>query len=124
MIAPAADIVTVAAPELVDVAPVDPVAPVAPAPPITPAPVATAAPIAAVVTPAVPAPAEKKPGFFARLKQGLSKTEPDLGNGLASLFLRKKIDEELYEELETQLLMADVGVENQPEIDQTTDPAC
>lgn len=109
--APAADIVTVAAPELVDVAPVDPGVPVAPAPPITPAPVATAAPLAAVVTPAVAAPAEKKPGFFARLKQGLSKTSQNLGNGLASLFLGKKIDEELYEELETQLLMADVGVE-------------
>ena len=54
---------------------------------------------------------EKKPGFFARLKQGLSKTSQNLGNGLASLFLGKKIDDELYEELETQLLMADVGVD-------------
>ncbi|MBU1439275.1 MAG: signal recognition particle-docking protein FtsY [Gammaproteobacteria bacterium] len=55
--------------------------------------------------------ADKKPGFFARLKQGLSKTSQNLGNGLASLFLGKKIDEDLYEELETQLLMADVGVD-------------
>lgn len=55
--------------------------------------------------------AEKKLGFFARLKQGLSKTSQNLGNGLASLFLGKKIDDDLYEELETQLLMADVGVE-------------
>jgi len=54
---------------------------------------------------------EKKPGFFARLKQGLAKTSQNLGNGLASLFLGKKIDDELYEELETQLLMADVGVD-------------
>ncbi len=54
---------------------------------------------------------EKKLGFFARLKQGLAKTSQNLGNGLASLFLGKKIDDELYEELETQLLMADVGVE-------------
>ncbi len=54
---------------------------------------------------------EKKLGFFARLKQGLSKTSQNLGNGLASLFLGKKIDDDLYEELETQLLMADVGVE-------------
>ncbi|MCT6698770.1 signal recognition particle-docking protein FtsY [Rheinheimera sp. 4Y26] len=54
---------------------------------------------------------EKKPGFFARLKQGLSKTSQNLGNGLASLFLGKKIDDDLYEELETQLLMADVGVD-------------
>jgi len=55
--------------------------------------------------------AAKKPGFFARLKQGLSKTSQNLGNGLASLFLGKKIDDDLYEELETQLLMADVGVD-------------
>ena len=54
---------------------------------------------------------EKKPGFFARLKQGLAKTSQNLGNGLASLFLGKKIDDDLYEELETQLLMADVGVD-------------
>jgi fused signal recognition particle receptor len=57
-----------------------------------------------------PQPAER-PGFFARLKQGLTKTSQNLGNGLASLFLGKKIDDDLYEELETQLLMADVGVE-------------
>jgi fused signal recognition particle receptor len=75
------------------------------APVVTPAPVAAAT---AVITPAL---AEKKPGFFARLKQGLSKTSQNLGNGLASLFLGKKIDDELYEELETQLLMADVGVD-------------
>lgn len=55
--------------------------------------------------------AEKKLGFFARLKQGLAKTSQNLGNGLASLFLGKKIDDDLYEELETQLLMADVGVD-------------
>lgn len=52
-----------------------------------------------------------KPGLFARLRQGLSKTSQNLGSGLASLFLGKKIDDELYEELETQLLMADVGVD-------------
>jgi fused signal recognition particle receptor len=75
------------------------------------APVVTPAPVAAATAVITPAPAEKKPGFFARLKQGLSKTSQNLGNGLASLFLGKKIDDELYEELETQLLMADVGVE-------------
>ena len=67
----------------------------------------------ATVAPVVelqPQPAER-PGFFARLKQGLTKTSQNLGNGLASLFLGKKIDDDLYEELETQLLMADVGVD-------------
>lgn len=67
----------------------------------------------AVATVSITHPEEpaKKPGFFARLKQGLAKTSQNLGSGLASLFLGKKIDDELYEELETQLLLADVGVE-------------
>ena len=67
------------------------------------------------VAPAViaPAPAEtSKTGFFARLKQGLSKTSASIGEGMASLFLgRKTIDDELLEDIETRLLTADVGVE-------------
>ena len=51
-------------------------------------------------------------GFFARIREGLSRTRSQLGDGLASLFMgAKTIDEDLFEELETQLLMADVGVE-------------
>ena len=58
-------------------------------------------------------PAEtSKTGFFARLKQGLSKTSASIGEGMASLFLGKKvIDDELLEDIETRLLTADVGVE-------------
>jgi fused signal recognition particle receptor len=58
-------------------------------------------------------PAEQsKPGFFARLKQGLSKTSASIGEGMASLFLGKKvIDDDLLDEIETRLLTADVGVE-------------
>ena len=53
-----------------------------------------------------------KAGFFARLKQGLSKTSASLGEGMASLFLgRKAIDDDLLDEIETRLLTADVGVE-------------
>ena len=53
-----------------------------------------------------------KVSFFARLKQGLSKTSSSLGEGMASLFLGKKaIDDDLLDELETRLLTADVGVE-------------
>ncbi|WP_312904519.1 signal recognition particle-docking protein FtsY [Stutzerimonas nitrititolerans] len=53
-----------------------------------------------------------KLGFFARLKQGLSKTSASIGEGMASLFLGKKaIDDDLLDELETRLLTADVGVE-------------
>jgi len=61
----------------------------------------------------VAAPAEtSKTGFFARLKQGLSKTSASIGEGMASLFLGKKIiDDELLEDIETRLLTADVGVE-------------
>jgi fused signal recognition particle receptor len=53
----------------------------------------------------------QKEGFFARLKKGLSKTKENLGSGIVSLFRGKKIDDELFEELETQLLISDVGVE-------------
>lgn len=49
--------------------------------------------------------------FFSRLKSGLSRTSTNIGDGIANLFLGKKIDEDLFEELETQLLMADVGME-------------
>ena len=54
---------------------------------------------------------EAKLGFFARLKQGLSKTRKNLGGGLFDLFRGKQIDDELFEELETHLLLADIGVE-------------
>ncbi|SDB63139.1 signal recognition particle-docking protein FtsY [Pseudomonas sp. NFACC13-1] len=84
-----------------------------------------AAVVAPVVAPAAPGPApavleaepvrsaeENKVGFFARLKQGLSKTSASIGEGMASLFLGKKvIDDELLEDIETRLLTADVGVE-------------
>ncbi|MFK2911970.1 signal recognition particle-docking protein FtsY [Pseudomonas sp. 3HC3] len=74
-----------------------------------------AIPERAVPVPAAPvaAPAEQaKPGFFARLKQGLSKTSASIGEGMASLFLGKKvIDDDLLDEIETRLLTADVGVE-------------
>ncbi len=67
------------------------------------------APLAAA--PAVSEPATR-PGFFARLRQGLSKTSASIGEGMASLFLgRKEIDDDLLDDIETRLLTADVGVE-------------
>ncbi len=55
--------------------------------------------------------AAPKTGFFARLKAGLGKTRHQLGDGLATLVLgSKQIDDDLLEEIETQLLMADVGI--------------
>ena len=49
-------------------------------------------------------------GFFSRLRDSLSRTKESIGTGFISLFAGKKIDDDLYEELETQLLIADVGM--------------
>ncbi|MEZ8740566.1 signal recognition particle-docking protein FtsY [Photobacterium swingsii] len=53
----------------------------------------------------------KSEGFFARLMRGLKKTKMNFGSGFFDLFSGKKIDDELYEELEEQLLIADVGMD-------------
>jgi len=50
--------------------------------------------------------ADKKQSWMARLKSGLSKTS----NNLSLLFVGARIDEDLYEELEAALLMADAGM--------------
>lgn len=52
-----------------------------------------------------------KESFFARLKRGLMRTSENIGSGFIGLFRGKKIDDDLFEELEEQLLIADVGVE-------------
>lgn len=49
-------------------------------------------------------------GFFSRLVKGLLKTKQNIGAGFRSLFSGKKIDDDLFEELEEQLLVADIGV--------------
>jgi fused signal recognition particle receptor len=51
-------------------------------------------------------------GFFSRMKSGLSKTRKSFSSGMATLLIgAKEIDDELLEDIETQLLSADVGVE-------------
>ncbi|WP_084712722.1 signal recognition particle-docking protein FtsY [Pseudoalteromonas fuliginea] len=66
----------------------------------------------------------KKEGFFSRLKKGLLKTRVNIGSGFASIFSGKKIDDDLFEELETQLLTADLGVDTTMKlIDRLTDGA-
>ena len=56
-------------------------------------------------------------GFFQRLRHGLGRTSDNLVQGLGTLFLgRKEIDAELLEELESRLLLADVGVDATMEI--------
>jgi fused signal recognition particle receptor len=59
-----------------------------------------------IVPPPAPEPAQKQ-SWMARLRSGLSKTSA----GLTGIFVRTKIDDDLYEELETALLMSDAGVE-------------
>jgi fused signal recognition particle receptor len=83
--------------------PQDPILP--PQEPAAPVQVLENVPTAPAPTPA-PA-AEQKRSWLARLKTGLSKTS----SSLSMLFVGAKIDEDLYEELESALLMADAGVE-------------
>ncbi len=56
-------------------------------------------------------------GFFSKIKQGLQKTRDSLSNGVNSILNSfTKIDEELFEELEEILVMADIGVNTATEI--------
>jgi fused signal recognition particle receptor len=68
---------------------------------------APAEPVASVVQ------VQEKPSesFFARLKRSLARTKANIGAGFFGLFKGKKIDEDLFEELEEQLLIADVGMD-------------
>nr|WP_315445124.1 signal recognition particle-docking protein FtsY [uncultured Pseudomonas sp.] len=98
-----------------------PVAPVIHQPAPAPVVAAPVVPVEVVAETPVEAPRteETKAGFFARLKQGLSKTSASIGEGMASLFLgRKTIDDDLLDDLETRLLTADVGVEATTQIIQ------
>jgi len=59
----------------------------------------------------------QKAGFFTRMKQGLSRTSSNFAGGIGKLVLgEKEIDDELLEDIETQLLVADVGIEATTEI--------
>ena len=105
--------------------------PAAPAPVTAAAPVAAPAPTPVVVVPApVTAPAaEPRKGWLDKLKAGLRKT----GSSIATVFTGTQIDDALYEELETALLMADTGVKATEHLladlkrrvkdNKTTDPA-
>ena len=59
----------------------------------------------------------KKKGFFARLKEGLTKTRKSLSSGLNSIFSGfSHIDDDFYEELEEVMIMSDLGVRATDEI--------
>ncbi|PSU22311.1 signal recognition particle-docking protein FtsY [Photobacterium kishitanii] len=64
-----------------------------------------------VVTAAVEQEKPKSEGFFSRLMRGLKRTKTNFGAGFFGLFRGKQIDDELFEELEEQLLIADVGMD-------------
>ena len=104
----------------------------APAPPVAPTPSVPATPMAAA--PAVEAsaptpPVPERKGWLDKLKAGLRKT----GSSIATVFTGTQIDDALYEELETALLMADTGVKATEHLladlkkrvkeNKTTDPA-
>lgn len=113
-------------------APPAPENPPQPALPAAPAAAAAAAAPAATATPAAvpaPAPAPERKGWLDKLKAGLRKT----GSSIATVFTGTQIDDALYEELETALLMADTGVKATEHLladlkkrvkdSKTTDPA-
>ena len=66
---------------------------------------------------------EENLGFFARIKRGLTRTRSQFAENIGNLLLGKKaIDDELLEEIETQLLVADIGVDATSDIiDELTD---
>ncbi|GEA62663.1 signal recognition particle-docking protein FtsY [Vibrio comitans] len=69
---------------------------------------------------------QEKPteSFFARLKRSLARTKANIGAGFFGLFKGKEIDDDLFEELEEQLLIADVGMETTMKIiDSLTEKA-
>lgn len=55
---------------------------------------------------------QPKTGFFGRMKEGLTKTRRNFADGMVNILIGgKEIDDELLEEVEEQLLVADIGVE-------------
>ncbi len=59
----------------------------------------------------------EKKGFFSKLKSGLTKTRDSFVSGIDSIFTGfSEIDDDFYEELEEQLVMADIGVETSERI--------
>ncbi len=82
-----------------------------------PAPAIESEPVSAPAEPPVSDTATDDAGFFRRLRKGLGRTSDNLVQGLGEMFLGgKEIDDDLLEELESRLLLADVGVDATVEI--------
>lgn len=75
-------------------------------------PAVTAEPVATGSEPAESGEEDEQGGFFARMKVGLSRTRASFSNGIATVLIgAKEIDDELLEEMETQMLVADIGID-------------
>lgn len=86
-------------------------------PEVSDQPVAETAELENTVAPVAEAEPVRKKGLFAKLKKGLAKTRDVLNTDVRDLVpLGRKIDDDVLEELETQLLTADVGVDATMEI--------
>ena len=57
------------------------------------------------------APAPQKKGFFARLKEGLTKTRDSISDSFNNLFKASELNDDFYDELEETLVMSDMGYE-------------
>ena len=113
---PATEVATPAEESVAAAEPEQPAVKAAEIQPTAPAPAAAEPALSPVAS--VEQPKEKK-GFFSRIKSGLSRTKANLTEQLGNLFLgAKEIDDDLLEEIETLLLMADVGVEATTDIIQ------
>lgn len=58
-------------------------------------------------------------GWFEKLKEGLSKTRDNITDKLGDILNFKKIDEELYDELEEAMIMSDIGFNTSSKIIET-----
>ncbi|MBK1841242.1 signal recognition particle-docking protein FtsY [Azospirillum sp. YIM B02556] len=105
--APAAEPAGISAPPAAPV-PVEPPAPVVFAPVPEPEPVPELPPAPAPAAVAEEAPPTRK-GWFAKLKEGLSKSSSKLTDGITGIFTKRKLDDEALEELEELLITADLG---------------
>jgi fused signal recognition particle receptor len=84
--------------------PPEPVAEAPPPPPAQPEPEPEPPP-----PPAPAAPETPKAGWFARLRQGLSRSTQKLSDGITGIFTKRKLDDDAIEELEELLIQADLG---------------
>jgi fused signal recognition particle receptor len=102
-------------------APVMPIMPELPPTPVQPTAPALPAGFAAATRAAEPAPIvpERKLSWIERLRQGLSRTSAQLTSQIASLFTKRKLDDETLQDLEDLLIQADLGVETAMRITDT-----